>query len=233
MNDIPPSRAASIFICLGVRKRKTVGVAQADAEDILFLFDASRSMNEKVGKEGRTKFGIVKEGMMDYIQARWPLSYYPWPTRVGIVAFRLLGTPGNTKFEELVPLYPEPVSIELWRLRDLGAKGGAILGDALQYGIGIIRESSRGKRTLVLVGDGGDDGDDPREIAGRLPAEGVGFECIEVSNASSPLMLSLAERGKGEYHLVGTLAEFEKAVGGIGKQGHRDSREAATTVELF
>ena len=94
----------------------------ADAEDRLYMIDGSRSMNEKLGRGKQSKVGAVRQTLLDFCTERWSASYYPWPLRVGITSYRLLGTPGKTVFEEIIPLEPEPISLELWRLAEFSGK---------------------------------------------------------------------------------------------------------------
>ncbi len=181
-------------------------------EDRLFLIDASASMKEKVANGGPRKIDIVKEGLIAFCQNLWPVSYYDNPLRIGIVAFRLLGTPGNTHFEVIVPLYPSPTSLELYRLRDLKPKGGCYIADGLEYAKIVMTESERQLRRLDVVSDGGFTGPDPAPVAKSLADLGVLANCIELGANSSNIMQEIASQSRGTYRLVSDLKDFMTAV---------------------
>jgi len=183
-----------------------------EAEDRLYLIDGSRSMNEKLGREKRSKVGIVKQILLDFCTENWSASYYPWPLRIGVTIYRLLGTPGETVFDEIIPLNPEPVSLELWRLQELSGRGGAIIRDALERGLVIMNESPRGKKRLVLIGDGGDNGPDPSDVATELGKNGVELVCVELGNESSHVMRVVAKESGGKYQLAKSYEEVRRLI---------------------
>ena len=184
----------------------------ADAEDRLYMIDGSRSMNEKLGRGKQSKVGAVRQTLLDFCTERWSASYYPWPLRVGITSYRLLGTPGKTVFEEIIPLEPEPISLELWRLAEFSGKGGAIIRDALTRALEVLRESPRGKKRLVLVGDGGDSGADPGDVAKELGALGVEVLSVELGQESSHPMRVVAKESGGKYLLAKTPDEVRQFI---------------------
>ncbi len=184
----------------------------AEAEDRLYMIDGSRSMNERLGREKLSKVGAVKQTLMDFCSDNWQASYYTWPLRIGITGYRLLGTPGRTAFEEIIPLDPEPVSLELWRLREFSGRGGAIIRDALVRAMEILRESPRGKRKLVLIGDGGDAGPDPGEEARELGKLGVEVLIVELGEYSSHPMRVVAKESGGKYLLAKTQDEVRRFI---------------------
>lgn len=184
----------------------------ADAEDRLYMIDGSRSMNERLVQEKLSKAGVVRQTLMDFINDRWSASYYSWPLRVGITAYRLLGTPGRTVFDEIIPLEPEPISLELWRLKEYSGKGGAIVRDALERARAILAESQRGKRKLVLIGDGGDSGADPADVARELGKMGVEVLSVELGRESSHPMRVVAKESGGKYLLAKTADEVRRFI---------------------
>jgi Mg-chelatase subunit ChlD len=183
-----------------------------DAEDRLYLLDGSRSMNERLGKEKLSKINAVRQILMDFCMENWSASYYTYPLRIGITGYRLLGTPGTTQFEEIIPLDPEPVSLELWRLKEFSARGGAVIKDALDQGLSIIKESPRGKRRIVLIGDGGDNGEDPAEVAREIGGLGVELVSVELGKDSTHVMRLIAKESGGKYHLAKTYDEAMRAI---------------------
>ena len=92
---------------------------ESKAKDIFFVIDGSRSMGGKLKSSGMSKMTMVKKGLMNFVAEKWPVSYFPWPLRIGVSFYRLLGTPGSTQIEVVVPLNPAPASIELFRLNEL------------------------------------------------------------------------------------------------------------------
>ncbi|MDG7006973.1 MAG: hypothetical protein JRN06_01865 [Nitrososphaerota archaeon] len=184
----------------------------AEAEDRLYMLDGSRSMNEKLKGEKVSKAGAVRQTLMDFCMERWSASYYPWPLRVGITAYRLLGTPGKTAFDEIIPLDPEPISLELWRLEEFTGKGGAIIRDALVRALDILKESPRGKRKLVLIGDGGDSGADPGDVAREIGGLGVEVLSVELGKESSHPMRAVAKEAGGKYLLAKTADEVRRFI---------------------
>ncbi len=183
-----------------------------DAEDRLYLIDGSRSMNERLGGERQSKMGAVRQILFDFCTENWSASYYTWPLRIGITGFRLLGTPGRTVFEEIIPLEPEPVSLELWRLREFSGRGGAIIRDALERGRAILAESQRGKRRLVLIGDGGDSGADPGDVAREIGKMGVEVLSVELGKESSHPMRAVAKESGGKYLLAKSSDELRRFI---------------------
>jgi len=177
-------------------------------EDRLFLIDASGSMNSKLGIKKR-KIDIVKSGLTAFCSTRWPISYYNIPLNIGIVAFRLLGTPGKTVFETIVPISPSPTSLELYRLTDLSAKGGSWFMEALEYALLTLVESPRKVKRVDFVSDGTSEGPDSRPIAEKINNEGIILNTIEVSDDSTDLMMELAKLGGGSYHLAKNQASFD------------------------
>lgn len=184
----------------------------ADAEDRLYMIDGSRSMNERLGSEKVSKLGAVKRILMGFCQENWSASYYTWPLRIGITGFRLLGTPGRTVFDEIIPLEPEPISLELWRLNEFSGKGGAIIRDALERARGVLSESQRGKRKLVLVGDGGDTGAEPADVAREIGKMGVEVLSVELGKESSHAMRVIAKEAGGKYILAKTTDEIRRSL---------------------
>jgi von Willebrand factor type A domain len=190
----------------------TVSQSFADAEDRLYMIDGSRSMNERFGREKQSKLGVVRQTLMSFCMENWSASYYPWPLRIGVTAYRLLGTPGKTVFEEVIPLNPEPASLELWRLEGLYGRGGAMLRDPLERGLVILKESPRGKRRLVLIGDGGDSGEDPSDVAKGIGKAGIELVTVELGKESSDSMKKIASSSGGRYQLAKDSDEVRKAI---------------------
>jgi hypothetical protein len=183
-----------------------------DAEDRLYMIDGSRSMNERLGREKRSKARIVRQTLLEFCTEKWPASYYAWPLRIGITVYRLLGTPGKTFFDEIIPLEPEPISLELWRLDEFSGKGGAIIRDALERALFILRESQRGKRKLILIGDGGDTGGDPADAAREIGKMGVEVLSVELGKESSRSMRVVATESGGKYVLAKTADEVRQFI---------------------
>jgi len=189
-----------------------MGQSFAEAEDRLYMIDGSRSMNGRLGGGKESKLGAVRKTLMEFCMENWGASYYPWPLRIGVTAYRLLGTPGKTVFEEVIPLNPEPVSLELWRLEGLGGRGGAVVRDPLQRGLLILKESPRGKRRLVLIGDGGDSGADPSDVAREIGEAGIELLSVELGEESTDSMKNIARSSGGRYELARTLDEVRKTI---------------------
>lgn len=184
----------------------------ADSEDRLYMMDGSRSMNERLKGEKVSKSGALRRTLMDFCTERWSASYYPWPLRIGVTAYRLLGTPGRTVFDEIIPLDPEPISLELWRLEEFSGKGGAIIRDALVRALEILRESPRGRRKLVLIGDGGDNGPDPGDVAREIGGLGIEVLSVELGGESSHPMRVVAKEAGGKYLLAKTSDEIRRFI---------------------
>ena len=149
---------------------------------------------------------------MRYCLGLWPVSYYPWPVRIGVVFFRLLGTPGSAVFEIVVPLNPEPPSLELFRLKDSSMRGGSPLVDGIRYGLGILSESTRDEKRIKLIGDGGNDGEDIGACAEEVKSAAIGIDSIELSDTASENMRRMSGFSGGTYYQVKTVHEFLEAV---------------------
>lgn len=185
---------------------------RSDLEDRLFLLDSSGSMNSKIGKRGPVKILLAREGLKKFCMDRWPVSYYDTPLRIGIVAFRLLGTPGKTVFEVIIPLYPPPPSIEVYRFDELVAKGGSLAADALRYAAAEMQGSDRGVRRVYFISDGNLEGPDPLPLAEEVFKLGVTLNTVELSDKPSELLSKMAERGGGRHSLVQDEKGFASAI---------------------
>lgn len=181
-------------------------------EDRLFLIDASGSMKDKVRGTKVRRFDIVREGLKKFCFERWPVSYYDRPLRIGIVAFRLLGTPGGTVYEVIVPLYPTPASLELYRLDDLGPKGGSWFADGLEYAYITVSESLRKVKRIDFISDGTPEGPNALPVAEKIRNAGIVLNSLEISDVSTNAMQEIASSGGGAYHLVKNLEEFYAAI---------------------
>lgn len=184
---------------------------ESNSEDRLYLFDASRSMNERL-KNGERKIKIVKDGLKEFCLERWPESYYDLPLRIGIVAFRLLGTPGETRFEEIVPPYSGLPSLPLYLLDELSCKGGSPMDDALNYALIVMNESMRPIRRLYFISDGENDGSDPKQIAERIGKIGIELKSIQIADNESSLMVEIAKAANGNYYLVSDIVKFKNVI---------------------
>lgn len=171
-------------------------------EDRLFMVDTSRSMGWKLRGEKQSKLDMVKDSLFSFCSKNWPLSYYDKPTRIGIVAFRLLGVPGETKFEVIIPLYPSPVSLELFRLKKIDAKGGCFVSDGLKYASIVLRESERLQKRLDLISDGDTQGPDPIPYARIFKDSGIFVNVIEVAENPTSRMQDIALHSGGKYWQV-------------------------------
>jgi Mg-chelatase subunit ChlD len=183
-----------------------------ELEDRLYLIDASKSMGEKLSENSPEKIEIVKQGLAAYCRSLWPVSYYDRPIRIGIVAFRFVGTPGNTRFEVIIPLYPSPMSLEMYRLNDLRARGSCHVEDGLEFARILLSESERSTRRLYLISDGGFTGLDPLPVARALKDIGVQLKCIELATASSKTMVEIASESGGVQQTVGDASIFGNAL---------------------
>lgn len=185
---------------------------ESKARDVLFLIDGSRSMGGKLRSAGMSKMKLVKEGLMGFVSEHWPVSYFPWPIRMGVTFYRLLGTPGSMHLEEVVPLNPAPASLELYRIDELGCKGGSPLVEAIRYGVGAVADSMRKEKVVKLISDGGNDGAPVKTIAAELKDCGVTIDVIELSNSASKELREVASLGHGKYTRPNSLDDFAKAI---------------------
>ncbi len=185
---------------------------ESKAKDLLFVIDGSRSMGGKLHSSGMSKMKMVKTGLFNFVAEHWPVSYFPWPTRMGVSFYRLLGTPGSTQIEVVIPLNPAPATLELYRLEDLQCKGGSPLVDAVKYGIESISDSIRKERVIKLISDGGNDREPVKTIAEELKDSPVEIDVIELSNEASQELRDIATVTHGTYTRPHNLADFEKTI---------------------
>jgi Mg-chelatase subunit ChlD len=185
---------------------------ESKAKDLLFLVDGSRSMGERLRGAGRTKIEIVRMGLNKFVEERWPISYFPWPLRIGIVFYRLLGTPGSTQIDVVVPLNPPPASLEMYRLNDMPCKGGSPLAEALDYAAGAITESMRAERRVKVISDGGNDGPRVKTLQEKLKQARTPFDSVELSETASGELRDVATITGGKYYRPNNMADFESAI---------------------
>ncbi len=185
---------------------------ESKAQDVLFLIDGSRSMGGRLKGAGKSKFEIVRAGLNGYVSERWPISYFPWPLRIGIAFYRLLGTPGSSQIDVVVSLNPPPASLEMYRLNEMPCRGGSPLVDALKFGVGAISESLRKDRKVKVISDGGNDGPKVKTMAEELKAARAQFDAIELSNSASGELREVASLTGGKYYRPSNMADFNAAI---------------------
>jgi Mg-chelatase subunit ChlD len=185
---------------------------QVEREDRLFLVDTSASMAERVGPDHARKIDIVKLGLKQFCMERWPEMYYDRPLRVGIVTFRQTGLPATPYFEQLIPLFPTPAVLEVYRIEEIKVRGSSPLCEALKYASMVMRESTRPVRRVKLIGDGDNDGPDPMKEVDKVAAERIRVDCVEVSEKASALMTEIAARTGGKHSLIDTSRDIRKAL---------------------
>lgn len=185
---------------------------ESKAKDVLFLIDGSRSMGGRLKSSGMTKIGMVKEGLMGFVTEQWPVSYFPWPLRMGVTFYRLLGTPGGTHLDVVVPLNPPPATLELYRLEEMPCKGGSPLVDAVRYAIREVGDSIRKEKVVKLISDGDNDGEPVKGMADELKSSPVPIDTIEVSNSASMELREIARLTHGAYTRPQSMADFQKAI---------------------
>jgi Mg-chelatase subunit ChlD len=185
---------------------------ESKASDVIFMIDGSRSMGGKVKSAGMSKMALVKEGLLGLIGEHWPVSYFPWPLRMGVYYYRLLGTPGSTEIQVAVPINPAPASLELYLINEAPCRGGSPLLDALRFCMTTIAESIRPWKRVKLVSDGGNDRDPVKGAEDELKACGVPFDAIEVSNSASQELRDISAITGGHYSRPANLAKFAEAI---------------------
>ena len=126
--------------------------------------------------------------------------------------FRQTGLPATPYFEQLVPLFPTPPVLEVYRIDEIKVRGSSPLYEALKYASTVMRGSTRPVRRVKLIGDGENDGPDPMKEVDRVAAEGIRVDCVEVSEEASKLMTEVAARTGGKHTLVDTSRDIRKAL---------------------
>jgi len=185
---------------------------QVEREDRLFLVDTSASMVDRVGPDHARKIDIVKAGLKQFCLEHWPEMYYDRPLRVGIVIFRQTGLPATPYFEQLVPLFPTPAVLEIYRIDEIRVRGSSPLYEALKYASTVMGGSTRPVRRVKLIGDGDNDGPDPMKEVDQFVAQGIRVDCVEVSEEASMLMTEIAAKTGGKHSLVDTSRDIRKAL---------------------
>lgn len=169
-------------------------------------------MNSKLRGEKESKIEIVTSALLEYCNKSWPLSYYDKPIRLGIVSFSRPGVLGETKFDVIVPLYPSPVSLELFRLQEISAKGSGYVSDGLRYGTMILRESNRSMKRIDLITGGYSEGPDPIPMASNCKDLGIFLNVIEIGDSSTQKLREVASQAGGAYWLVQNKRELLEAL---------------------
>ncbi len=185
---------------------------QLEREDRLFLVDTSASMSGRIGPDRSRKIEIVKTGLKQFCVEHWPDMYYDRPLRIGIVIFRQTGLPATPYFEQLVPLFPTPAVLEIYRIDEVRVRGSSPLYEAFRYASVVMRDSTRPIKRVKLIGDGENDGPDPMEEVDAVVAAGIKVDCVEISESASKLMLDIASRTGGKHFLVDTSRDMRKAL---------------------
>jgi Mg-chelatase subunit ChlD len=185
---------------------------ESKASDVLFMIDGSRSMGGKVKGSGMRKMAMVKEGLLGFVGEHWPISYFPWPLRLGVAYYRLLGTPGSAQIQVVVQLNPPPASLELYLINEAACRGGSPLVDALRFAMATVSDSIRPWKRVKLVSDGGNDGVPVKGVEAELKAGGVPIDTIELSNSASQELRDVAVLTGGKYVRPSNLAQFADAI---------------------
>src|SRR2546430_14761593 len=107
---------------------------------------------------------------------------------MGIVIFRQTGLPATPYFEQLVPLFPTPPVLEVYRIDKIKVRGSSPLYEALKYASTVLRDSTRPVSRGKLIGDGDNDGPDPMKEVDEGAAKGITVDCAEVSEEAPQLV---------------------------------------------
>ena len=187
-------------------------VQSAEGEtSILFIFDASGSMNQKV--EGKSKLNISKDILSDLI------GDMPSETQVGFMVYGHAGAvkKGCDAIELSVPIKALDSDLIKKKIMALQAKGKTPIAASLEQGAEVI-EKIKGAKMIVLISDGEETcGGNPLKEAEKLKKAHrddiliyvIGFA---VKGKERKQLEGIAKAGGGSYFSADTAEQLKKSL---------------------
>lgn len=201
--------------------------AQADGSTIVFILDASGSMNEQVDR--RPKIEIAKEVLGQLT------SDLPQDIEAGLIVFGHRQKEDCNDIETIVPSAPGAGSRIAGAIQPLQAVGKTPLTSAIRKAAETLR-GKEGEKTIILVSDGKETcGGNPIVAVAELRNSGIDFKThvigFDVTAEERAELEGIAQAGKGRYYNAQSAAELKEALGQV-KAVVLERRTAPTVAVL-
>lgn len=194
--------------------------AEQKGTNILFIFDASGSMHQKI--EGKSKLKTAKEVLSALV------GDLPADANIGLEAYghRVPGTEKNEScqdIETLVSVKGENSKIIIKKLNSLDAKGMTPISASLEKSADVLRGLT-GKKTIILISDGEETcGGDPVGVAGKIREE-FGVDVVihvigfDVKEKEKMQLAGIAKAGGGKYYFADNAEQLKDSLVQIRKE---------------
>jgi len=203
----PPQALKPATPAAGAAPGGAASAARDEAENIVFILDASGSMVGIV--DNRMKMSIAKEVMIGLIRD------LPEDVNVGLVAYGHRRTNDCTDIEELAPLGPPDMQEMERRITDLQCRGRTpIAGSIRKVAAGL--KAANQQATIILVSDGEETcGGDPCGLVKAMKAAGIKFVMhvigFDVDERVKAQLSCIAEAGGGKYYNAKNASDLRLA----------------------
>ena len=181
-----------------------------DVDGILFILDASGSMNQQI--EGKRKIDIAKEILGPLVED------LPQEVKTGLMVYGHAGSQKGCKNIELIaPLQTNNQATIKEKLASIKAQGKTPIASALEKGAEVIK-ASKGDKTVVLISDGEETcGGDPvktaqaikKELGVRVVIHVIGFD---VKGKGQKQLSSIASAGGGNYYPADSVQQLKESL---------------------
>lgn len=208
-------------------------LAEQEGANILFIFDASGSMQQTM--EGKPKLKIAKEVLSALV------GDLPKDAKVGLEAYGHREKTGCDDIEIVVPVGKLDVDVIKQKINSLEALGNTPIASALEMGADVVRGLS-GKKTIILISDGEETcGGDPVGVTEKIKKEfgvDVAIHVIgfDVSEKEKQQLSGIAQAGGGKYYSADNVNQLVAAFDEVVKKeilGAPERKTAKATDIIF
>ena len=205
-------------------KGKDAGAADSAEDDpvenlegphLLFIFDASRSMND-IMENNVSKLDAAKKALSDHI------GTLPANLNVGLEVYGHKETADCGDIEIIVPIGRLDIDEMRQKIDSIQAYGDTSIAAALELAADAMRPLV-GEKSIVLLSDGVETcGGDPIRSAARIRDEmgidvGVHVAGLGVDSSEREQLAGISQAGGGTYHTADNSGQLEKTLTEIEK----------------
>ncbi|HRZ87509.1 MAG TPA: VWA domain-containing protein [bacterium] len=201
-------RSAAACVAAAVCAAGVIAAAEAQAapKNILFIFDASGSMEKKIG--GKTKLDIAKEVMTALV------GDLPADANVGLEVYGNKENAGCDAIEMLIAVGKLDVAALRGKISSLVPGGKTPIAKSLEKGADQLK-AFYGDKAIILVSDGEETcGGDPVKTAAQIKKD-LGIDVVihvvgfDVDDKAKQQLKGIAQAGGGSYYSAGNASELK------------------------
>ncbi|MGH8521701.1 MAG: vWA domain-containing protein [Gammaproteobacteria bacterium] len=185
--------------------------APAHAEsNLLFIFDASGSMKEKIAS-GETRLAVAKRAMQE------ALGQMPADMRLGLLLYGHRRSKDCTDVELVAPIGSEPAGTLAGRIAALDGKGETPIAESLRQAVRSFAALKGQSNRVVLVTDGIEEcGGDPCAAAQEVNAAGLNLKVdiigFTLNKQERQTVKCVTERTGGKFYEAENLPTLAAAL---------------------